>query len=90
MSCVEQYDIVRSLAGHDAGNLFLVLDIRGDRALLADGKMRKLQKPKFKSFKHLELVCRGQHKPAELISGSMISDKEIFKLLAGYRCKAKE
>ena len=40
--------IVRSLAGHDRGGLFCVLDTDGPYLLLCDGKRRKLENPKRK------------------------------------------
>ena len=91
MECIMQHDIVRSLAGHDAGKLFLVIETRAGRVLLANGKTRKLQKPKFKNQKHLELVSRGMSQPAESIGISIISNKEITRLLAStLACPSKK
>ncbi len=46
--------IVKSRAGRDKGNIFLVLDIIDDRyVLVVDGDLRKLDKPKKKKVKHL-------------------------------------
>lgn len=39
-------DVVRSVAGHDRGDLFLVLREEGDFLWLVDGKCRKLETPK--------------------------------------------
>ena len=44
--------IVRSLAGHDRGGLFCVLDTDGPYLLLCDGKRRKLENPKRKKAVH--------------------------------------
>jgi len=41
-------NIVSSLAGRDKGKYFFVLKIEENFALLADGKGRKLEKPKRK------------------------------------------
>ncbi len=46
--------IVYSKAGHDRGGMFLVLRTDGEYAFLADGKVRKLDKPKKKKQKHLQ------------------------------------
>lgn len=46
--------IVYSKAGHDRGGMFLVLCTDGEYAFLADGKVRKLDKPKKKKQKHLQ------------------------------------
>jgi ribosomal protein L14E/L6E/L27E len=48
--------IVRSLAGHDAGRLYWVVDSEGDFLLLADGKHRRLTQPKRKRRRHVELT----------------------------------
>lgn len=44
-------DVVRSVAGHDRGDLFLVLREEGDFLWLVDGKCRKLETPKKKTAK---------------------------------------
>ena len=46
-------DVVRSVAGHDRGDLFLVLREEGDFLWLVDGKCRKLETPKKKRRKHV-------------------------------------
>ncbi len=48
--------IVRSLAGHDAGGLFWVIETEGDFLLLADGKRKTLSRPKRKRRTHIELT----------------------------------
>lgn len=49
-------DIVKSLSGRDAGNLFLVISLDGNRAKIVDGKFHKILNPKIKNIKHLETV----------------------------------
>ena len=44
--------IVRSLAGHDKGGLFCVLDEDGPYLLLCDGRRRKAESPKRKKAVH--------------------------------------
>lgn len=45
-----------SRAGHDKGQMYLIIKEEGDFAYLADGKTRKLEHPKRKRKKHLQLV----------------------------------
>lgn len=46
--------LVKSRAGRDKGNIFIVLDIIDDRHVsIVDGDLRKLDKPKKKKVKHL-------------------------------------
>lgn len=55
----EQNSVVRSLAGHDRGGYFAVIDCADDtHVLIADGKRRKVEKPKRKKRKHLQTVGR--------------------------------
>lgn len=53
MRTMEKGRVVLSTAGRDAGRLFLILSVEGDFALIADGKVRRLETPKRKRLKHL-------------------------------------
>lgn len=53
MRTMEKGRVVLSAAGRDAGRLFLILSVEGDFALIADGKVRRLETPKRKRLKHL-------------------------------------
>lgn len=44
----------RSLAGHDKGRLYVVLEAAGEYALLADGRIRTVDRPKKKKRRHLQ------------------------------------
>lgn len=46
--------VVKSMAGHDKGDLQVVVGFSGNDALVCDGKRRKLERPKVKNIKHLE------------------------------------
>lgn len=50
----ERGNIVRSIKGRDKGRLLVILSVENDKLLLADGKERKLTKPKSKNPKHIE------------------------------------
>ncbi len=45
--------VVRSRAGRDAGRWFVITALEGNYALLADGDLRRLEKPKRKKLMHL-------------------------------------
>lgn len=68
------YDVVLSQAGHDEGKLFVVIAAEGERILLCDGKNRRLDNPKCKSPKHVQLVKALETRPE--------TDKEIRTTLA--------
>lgn len=45
--------VVKSKAGHDKGDFFVVLNLDSEYAFICDGKHRPLEKVKKKKFKHL-------------------------------------
>ena len=75
--------VVRSKAGRDEGRRFIVLSLDGEEfAYIADGDLRKVEKPKRKRVKHLyvteELVSSLQSK---LLTGERVENHEIRKSL---------
>ena len=53
MALVCEGSVVKSQAGHDKGRFYVVVKVEGTCAYIADGKLRKLEKPKRKNLKHL-------------------------------------
>ena len=70
-------NIVKSAAGRDEGDLFFVLDTQEEYLLLADGKSRRVEKPKKKKRKHVTFVGESHSVVAEKITNS-----ELRKALA--------
>ena len=51
--------IVKSKKGHDTGRIYLVTAILNENfALICNGKQRKLDNPKQKRVKHLEVIAK--------------------------------
>ena len=50
--------VVISRAGHDCGRAMLVVRNDGEFLFVADGKERKLEKPKKKNKKHVRVTSR--------------------------------
>ena len=82
---IARSDIVRSIAGRDAGKLFFVIDTQDEFLMLADGKSRRLEAPKRKKRKHTEFVERTQCRVAEKIrSEEKVTNSELRRTLAAY------
>ncbi len=82
---VQKADVVRSMAGRDKGRLFFVLETADGFALLADGKIRKLEKPKRKKTKHIRLEAQGGLETgSRLLAGAPVTNREIRQALAKY------
>lgn len=47
---------VLSKAGRDKNRFFAVIGLEGEYALIADGDLRKIENPKRKKLKHLQLT----------------------------------
>jgi len=78
-------DIVISLNGRDAGKRFIVIETDGEYSLIADGKGRRLEKPKRKKNKHLKFEEKADSQIADkLIKGEKITNNELRRYLAGY------
>ncbi len=76
---------VISLAGRDKGQYFLVIDRMEEYVLLADGKGRKLEKPKKKKLKHIRIAGKSDSRAAQkLRSGEKLLNSEIRKALAEF------
>lgn len=82
--------IVCSLAGHDKGELFCVLDTDGKYLLLCDGKRRRMAHPKRKKAIHVALAGEFEHPDLEKIrAGQEVSDNEIRRALAAFRAQSR-
>ena len=80
---ISKSDIVLSLAGHDKGMLFFVIDTDGVYVSLANGKERKLETPKRKKLRHVRLVLRPDSSVAVKIrSGDRVLNSELRRELA--------
>lgn len=71
--------IVKSTAGHDKGTFYMVVETRGHSVTIADGKARKLAKPKRKNMLHVA--------PTSTVLDPVVltTDKKLRKALADYR-----
>ena len=77
--------IVRSIAGRDKGDLFIVLSREGEYAYLANGELRKVDRPKKKKLKHLQ----GSNSVSEFIQNKLqitgkVTNSEVRKALSEF------
>ena len=79
-------NIVKSTAGRDKGELFFVLATEGDFLLLADGKLRPVERPKRKRRKHVVLRRADDGELSRRIrSNESITNSELRKAIAAVR-----
>ena len=88
---IDRSSLIVSKAGRDKGQLFYVVDADEQYVYLADGKSRKLEKPKRKKRKHIEQIPRTESRIAEKIrNGEKVLNSELRKELASYGQKHRQ
>ena len=75
--------VVRSKAGRDKGDFFIVLAMDDNYVYMANGDLRKVDQPKKKKLKHLQ----GTEQVSEFIinklsQGNKVTNSEVRKALA--------
>lgn len=79
---IQKADVVLSIAGRDKGRLFFVLDVEGEFALIADGRIRHLEKPKKKKQKHLSYYSNTDSEVRQrILNGGKLTNSLIRKTL---------
>lgn len=75
---------MKSIAGRDKGNLFVVVKIDDDEkyVYLVDGNIRKVENPKRKKIKHIELTNYYDETLTErIIKKRKLTNQEVKKFL---------
>ena len=82
---IEKSDLVISLAGRDKGQVFFVVDADESFVWIADGRGRKLEKPKRKKRRHVRKIPPTESRAADKIrSGDKVLNSELRRELAVY------
>ncbi len=77
--------VVRSIAGRDKGDLFIVISREGDYAYLANGELRKVDRPKKKKLKHLQPSRTvSEFIKNKLETAGKVTNSEVRKALSEY------
>ena len=80
---VDKSSLVVSKAGRDQGQLFYVIDADEQYVYLADGKSRRLEKPKRKKRRHVRKLPLYPSRVAEKIrNGDRVLNSELRRELA--------
>ena len=74
--------VVLSIAGRDKGSYFIVTEIKDNYAYIVDGNIHKVENPKYKKIKHVEIagICDEELRQ-KLISKSKITNQELKRAI---------
>lgn len=76
--------LVRSLAGHDQGKIYVIMQENETSVFLCDGKIRTIDKLKKKKKKHVQLISHiPENLSGKLANGSVIYNEDIRKAIGG-------
>ncbi|MCL2638951.1 MAG: KOW domain-containing RNA-binding protein [Oscillospiraceae bacterium] len=75
--------IVKSTSGHDKNSFYVIVGYDGEKPLIADGRRRKLEKPKAKNPKHIS-------KTNTVIGMEKLTDKKLRSCLHSFNFPVKE
>lgn len=77
--------LVISKSGRDKGEYMIVYDIQDDFVFVVDGRKRKLENPKKKSLKHIQLTKHVDKKFSSKIKSALkLTNSDIRKIIIDY------
>ena len=76
MADIKKGSICRSLAGHDKGTYYIIVET-GNVIKVSDGKYRPLSNPKVKNLKHLEIVDYEDKEIIRMIENNRLQNENI-------------
>jgi len=84
-------DVVRSKNGRFKGEIFVVVGAEDDMVSLVNGKQRKMDSPKRKKIKHLEIgLGHSEHIGEKLEAGLKVTNNEVRITIRSYVEAKKE
>lgn len=70
-----------STAGHDAGRWYVIIGIENEYALLCDGRLRTIDRPKRKKLKHMQVCKKVDTILENKLTQGTVSNEEIKRTL---------
>lgn len=79
-------EFAKSKAGHDKDEIFIIINIEDEYVFLVDGKSRRIEKPKKKKKKHIQVInCIDEELRNKLNDNVLIRDEDIKKAIKCYK-----
>ncbi|OXT06200.1 RNA-binding protein [Thermoanaerobacterium thermosaccharolyticum] len=81
--------IVKSKAGRDKDRIFVIVGVAGEKhVFIADGDLRKIEKPKKKKLIHLQKYNEVDETIREkILKGETVTNAEIMDALKQFKCE---
>ena len=77
----------RSIAGHDKGQIYVVLDGDDKSVTLSDGRLKPVESPKIKNHKHIVILNKkaDESLKSKLLSGDKDKNEAIKRAIKLYK-----
>ena len=82
----------KSLAGHDKGQLYIIIEETAEQYVLADGKQKTLEHPKKKNKKHMQIIkkkCNEELK-TKLQNQEAVNNEAVKRAIKLYELEVNE
>lgn len=77
-----------SRAGHDLNQIYVIIDVDDEYVYLVDGKLRKMNNPKKKNKKHIQVIRQMWLSIAEKCQNDQkIENEEIKRIIKLYKMR---
>jgi ribosomal protein L14E/L6E/L27E len=70
-----------SMAGHDSGKNYVIIQMDSEYVYLVDGKIRTLNNPKKKKMKHVKMLEQSDHSLTEKVRNMTVRNEEIKRAI---------
>ena len=81
--------MVISKAGHDKDEIYFVLSVDKNMALVTDGKYKTIEKPKKKNIKHLQIINKETEVGRKIVNSEKIINEEVKRQIKLYKAEIK-
>lgn len=77
--------IVISVSGRDKSRIFIIVGVLDEEHVaIADGRLRKIEKPKKKKLKHLRVIDNACSEAQTLLQQNKLTNDTAAKITASY------
>lgn len=81
----------RSVAGHDKGEIYVIIDEDDGFVILSDGRLKPIESPKKKNRKHIQIIKRENASICEkIINGDKDTNEAIKRAIKLYKREEKD
>lgn len=79
-------EFVKSKAGHDKDEIFIIIKIEDEYVYLVDGKSRILDRPKKKKIKHIQIINQiDEELQLKIDTNIILRDEDIKRAVKIYK-----